>query len=225
MTSSRALARVGIGGRPKSDPSRRCGPGWRWERLARAGPACRATRLDGPSSLRASVRWSSCSASCARGLGTCSGASGTASAGTASTSTKERARGPHPRRRSTDPATRSRSGVISLDRRPTHHLVPELDPTNRTMTTNAGKTAGAFGQVWRAFGKPLPEPSRRQVLAADTRARLVMFFEQALAPAVEDRFASARELRRARRRRPATPRLRLVRFTHETTCRVGAAVA
>lgn len=55
---------------------------------------------------------------------------------------------------------------------------------------------------WGAIGQPLPDPGRKLVLAADrfdpdARDRLVAFFEQALAPKLEERFPSAREMRQA----------------------------
>lgn len=55
---------------------------------------------------------------------------------------------------------------------------------------------------WGALGQPLPDPGRKLILAADrfdpdARDRLVAFFEQALAPKIEDRFPSAREMRQA----------------------------
>lgn len=55
---------------------------------------------------------------------------------------------------------------------------------------------------WGALGQPLPDPSLPLVLAAErfdpaVRDRLVLFFERALAPEPDDRFPSAREMRKA----------------------------
>ena len=55
---------------------------------------------------------------------------------------------------------------------------------------------------WGALGQPIPASALPLVLAAerfdpDARDRLVVFFQRALAPRIEDRFASAREMRLA----------------------------
>ncbi|MBK8233290.1 MAG: protein kinase [Candidatus Eisenbacteria bacterium] len=74
------------------------------------------------------------------------------------------------------------------------------DRWSAAITLHEALTGGRPG--WGALGQPLPDPAHKLVLAADrfdpdARGRLIEFFEQALSPSVEERFASAREMRQA----------------------------
>ncbi len=80
---------------------------------------------------------------------------------------------------------------------------------------------------WGKLGQPLPDPAHKLVLAAerfdpDARARLIEFFERALAPRVVDRFESAREMRQAWVAAFAAPRFHPMLSATSKTSEVSA---